>query len=141
MGQKASTQIFGSVLYFFCIRRSGECSDPISTDTALDGRRNKPMKEKVAVSVVVILVLASFCPAEAQQTTKAMPRIGFISSTGAPESPSPLFDAFRQGLRDLGYVDGKNILIVRRYAEGRLDRMPALVNELVQQKVDVIVAS
>ena len=85
------------------------------------------MKEKVAVSVVVILILASFCLAEAQQTAKTMPRIGFISSTGAPGDPSPLFDAFRQGLRDLGYVDGKNILIERRYAEGRLDRMPALV--------------
>ena len=84
------------------------------------------MKEKVAVSVVVTLILASFCPAEAQQTTKAMPRIGFIFSTGTPESPSPLFDAFRLGLRDLGYVEGKNILIERRYAEGRLDRMPAL---------------
>ena len=51
-----------------------------------------------------------------------------------------MFDSFRLGLRDLGYVEGKNVLIERRYAEGRLDRMPALVNELVQQKVDVIVA-
>jgi putative ABC transport system substrate-binding protein len=98
------------------------------------------MKAKVAVSVVVILVLACFCPAEAQQTTKAIPRIGFISSTGTAESPSPLFDAFRLGLSDLGYVEGKNILIESRYAEGRLDRMPALVNDLVQQRVDVIVA-
>jgi len=98
------------------------------------------MKEKVAVSVVIILVLACLCPAEAQQTTKARPRIGFISGTGTPENPSPLLDAFRLGLRDLGYVEGKNILIEHRYAEGRLDRMPALVNELVQQKVDVIVA-
>ena len=97
------------------------------------------MKEKVAVSVVVILVLASFWPAEAQQTTKAIPRIGFISSTGTAESPSPLFEAFRQGLRDLDYVDGKNIVIVHRYAEGRLDRMPPFVHEFVQQKVDVIV--
>src|SRR6185503_11077108 len=104
-------------------------------------RRNKPMKEKVAVSVIgSVLILALFCLAEAQQTSKAMPRIGFISSTGAPGSSSPLFDAFRLGLRDLGYEDGKNISIDRRYAEGRLDRMPALVNELVQQKVDVIVA-
>ena len=51
-----------------------------------------------------------------------------------------MFDAFRLGLSDFGYVDGKNILIESRYAEGRLDRMPALVNELVQQNVDVIVA-
>ena len=81
------------------------------------------MKEKVAVSVVVILVLASFCLAEAQQTAKTTPRIGFIFSIGAPGDPSPWFVAFEQGLRDLGYVEGKNVLIERRYAEGRLDRM------------------
>ncbi len=52
-----------------------------------------------------------------------------------------MFDAFRQGLRDLGYVEGKNILIERRYAEGRLDLMPTFVHEFVQQKVDVIVAT
>jgi putative ABC transport system substrate-binding protein len=97
------------------------------------------MKEKVAVSLIVLLVLASFCRAEAQQTTKATPRIGFISSTGTAESPSPLFESFRQGLRDLDYVDGKNIVIVHRYAEGRLDRMPPFVQEFVQQKVDLIV--
>src|SRR5947199_10754915 len=96
------------------------------------------MKEKVAVSVVVILVLASFWSAEAQQTTKAIPRIVVISSTGTAESISPLFEAFRQGLRDLDYVDGKNIVIVQRYAEGRLDRMPSFVYEFVQQNVDFI---
>ena len=55
-----------------------------------------------------------------------------------PPGSLPLFDAFQPGLRELGYMEGKNVLIERRYAEGRLDRMPALVNELVQQKVDVI---
>ena len=98
------------------------------------------MKEKVAVSVIVTLILASSCLAEAQQTAKTTPRIGFIFSTGAPGDPSPWLDAFQQGLRDLGYVEGKNILIERRYGEGRLDRMPPFVHEFVQQKVDVIVA-
>jgi putative ABC transport system substrate-binding protein len=51
-----------------------------------------------------------------------------------------LFSAFQQGLRDLGYVEDQNVLIERRYSEGRLDRMPPLVDDLVQQKVDVIVA-
>jgi putative ABC transport system substrate-binding protein len=97
------------------------------------------MKENVAVSVISTLILTSFCLAEAQQTIKAIPRVGFISSTGTAESPSPLFEAFRQGLRDVDYVDGKNIVIVHRYAEGRLDRMPPFVHEFVQQKVDVIV--
>jgi ABC-type uncharacterized transport system substrate-binding protein len=96
------------------------------------------MKEKVAVSVIVTLILASFCLAEAQQTTKAMPRIGFIFSSGTPVDPSPQLEAFRLGLRDLGYVEGKNVLIERRYAEGRLDRMSPFVHEFVQQKVDVI---
>ena len=98
------------------------------------------MKVNVAVSVAVVFLLTSLLPAEAQQTSKATPRIGFISSNGAPGSPSALFDAFRQGLRDFDYVDDKNIVIVHRYAEGRLDRMPGIVNELVQQKIDVIVA-
>ena len=98
------------------------------------------MKAKIVPSLVTTFILVGFYLAEAQQTTKAIPRIGFISSTGAPGSPSPQFDAFRLGLRDLGYMEGKNILIESRYAEGRLDRMPALVNDLVQQKVDVILA-
>jgi putative tryptophan/tyrosine transport system substrate-binding protein len=101
------------------------------------------MKEKIAISAIAILVLGYFYPAEAQQTAKTLPRIGFVFSTGTPETASlhtTLFDAFRLRLRDLGYVEGKNILIERRYAEGRLDRMPALVNDLVQEKVDVILA-
>lgn len=98
------------------------------------------MKEKILVLAATAFVLASFYLAEAQQATKTIPRIGFISSAGAPGRPSPVVDAFRLGLRDLGYVEGKNVLIEHRYAEGRLDRIPALVNELVQQKVDVIVA-
>jgi putative ABC transport system substrate-binding protein len=101
------------------------------------------MKEKILV-LAGILMLASLHLAEAQQTAKTtMPRIGFIYSTGTPGSPSshsPLFDAFQLGLRDLGYLEGKNVVIERRYAEGVLDRMPGLVNELVQEKVDVIVA-
>jgi putative ABC transport system substrate-binding protein len=97
------------------------------------------MKE-ILVLVVYSCLLSTAYLAEAQQPAKQLPRIGFISPSGSPATPSRLFDSFRQGLRDLGYVEGQNILIERRYAEGRLDRMPALVNELVQQKVDIIVA-
>lgn len=98
------------------------------------------VKEKIFVLAVSSFILGAFCSAGAQQAAKFLPRIGFISSTGAPGSASPLFTAFRQRLRDLDYVEDKNIVIVHRYAEGRLDRMPGLVSELVQQKVDVIVA-
>ena len=98
------------------------------------------MKEKILVSVVGTFLLAFANLAKAQQLAE-IPRIGFVHSAGTPTDPSPQFNAFRRGLRDLGYVEGKNILIESRYAEGRLDRMPALVNDLVQQKVDVLVAS
>jgi ABC-type uncharacterized transport system substrate-binding protein len=97
------------------------------------------MKVKILV-LTGFLILASLDLSEAQQVANTVARIGFIFSTGAPESPQPWFDAFRLGLRDLGYVEGKNVLIERRYAQGRLDRMPAYVHELIQQKVDVIVA-
>ena len=61
-----------------------------------------------------------------------------MSVSGDPLTPG-LVEAFRQGLRDLGYVEGKNILVEYRYAEGKLDRFPSLVAELVQLKVDVLV--
>lgn len=101
------------------------------------------IKQRILVSLTSVFIVGSLYPAEAQQTAKTMPQIGFISPTAAPRSgspPSPLFEAFRLGLRDLGYVNGKNVVIVHRYAAGRLDRMPAFVHEFVQQKVDVIVA-
>jgi putative ABC transport system substrate-binding protein len=68
-----------------------------------------------------------------------MPRVGFILSSGTAAVPSPQLEAFVLGLRDLGYVEGKNVLIERRYAEGRLDRMAPFVQEFVDHKVDVII--
>ncbi|MDO8700172.1 MAG: hypothetical protein Q7J56_00645, partial [Deltaproteobacteria bacterium] len=75
--------------------------------------------------------------AEAQQPTK-IPRIGYVSGSGDPNNPGRDVESFRQGLRDLGYIEGKNILVEYRYAEGNLDRLPGLVAELVQLKVDVL---
>src|SRR5438552_4352151 len=77
--------------------------------------------------------------AEAQQAGR-VPRIGFLSLTSPSDRP-PLLDAFRQGLRELGWVEGQNIVIDYRYAEGRIDRLPDLAAELVRLKVDLIVAS
>ena len=102
-------------------------------------RRGKPLKEKIFVLVVVSFILGAVYSAKAQQPVE-IPRIGFVHSAGTHANPSPQFDAFRVGLQDLGYLEGKNILIESRYAEGRLDRMPALVNDIVQQKIVVIVA-
>src|SRR6185369_15876329 len=88
----------------------------------------------------LIFILGSFSASRAEQATTTIPRIGFIFSSGAPGESTPWYEAFQQTLRESGYVEGKTILIERRYTEGRLDRVPSLVNDLVQQKVDVIVA-
>ena len=95
---------------------------------------------KIILCVALSALLFQHClPAEAQQPQK-VPRIGYLSGRGDPSTPDPLADAFRQGLRDLGYIEGKNILVEYRYAEGKLDRIPSLVAELVQLKVDVLVS-
>ncbi|TAL44364.1 MAG: ABC transporter substrate-binding protein, partial [Salinibacterium sp.] len=75
--------------------------------------------------------------AEAQQAAK-IPRIGYL--TGSLAANPHLPEAFRQGLRDLGYVEGRNLLIEIRSPEGKPERLPALAAELVALKVDVIVA-
>src|SRR5438132_6617334 len=86
--------------------------------------------------VALSLDLAYF--AQAQQQTK-IPRIGYLSGNFL-SSESARIETFRQGLRELGYVEGKNILVEYRYAEGKLDRLPALAAELVRLKVDIIVS-
>ena len=77
--------------------------------------------------------------AEAQQPKK-VPRIGYLSGAGDPSNPGPNVEAFRRGLQELGYIEGKNILVEYRYIEGKRDRVPSLVAELVQLKVDVLVS-
>ena len=83
------------------------------------------------------MLLALSFPASAQQPAK-IPRIGFL--TGSPTVFPGRIEAFRQGLRELGHVEGKNLVIEWRYAEGKLDRLPALAAELVRLKVDIIVS-
>ena len=85
------------------------------------------------------LLLALGFAAQAQQPAK-VPRIGFLN-TNAPAAFTTRTEGFRQGLRDLGYVEGKDILVEYRYAEGKLDRLPVLTAELVRLKVDVIVTA
>jgi putative tryptophan/tyrosine transport system substrate-binding protein len=96
------------------------------------------MARKTIVVLLVGLVLASVHPAEAQQTGK-VPTIGFLAA-GSPSTDKPYVDAFRQGLRDLGYIEGKNIAIERRYAEGKAERAPDLASDLVRLEVAVLVA-
>jgi putative tryptophan/tyrosine transport system substrate-binding protein len=86
------------------------------------------------------LLIALCASAHAQQPAKKIPRIGYVRVVGVPSIPGPNVGAFRQGLKDLGYVEGKNIQIEFRYAEGKRERVPSLVAELVQLKVDVLVS-
>jgi putative ABC transport system substrate-binding protein len=92
---------------------------------------------KTIVVLLVGLTLVSVPLAEAQQPKK-VPRIGFLGAASASALTGQL-DAFRQGLRELGYIEGKNIAIEYRYADGKVDRVPELAAELVGFKVDVIV--
>ena len=97
------------------------------------------MKKAGVLSIpFVVVLLAVAVLAEAQPQAK-IPRIGYVSGTGDSSNPGPYVEALRQGLRDLGYVEGKNIVIEYRGAEGKSERMPSLVTELVELKVDVLV--
>jgi len=96
------------------------------------------MNRKIAVSLLATLSLFCIHLAEAQQPAK-VPRIGYLSRTGDSKNPGPQVEGFRQTLRDLGYIEGKNILVEYRYTEGKQDSIPSLVAELVQLKVDVLV--
>jgi putative ABC transport system substrate-binding protein len=84
-------------------------------------------------------LLAAPLAAEGQQAGK-IPRVGYLAGGWRADLPNPAGEALRQGLRDLGYVEGQNIALEFRFAEGRLDRYPTLVAELVRLPVDVIVA-
>jgi putative ABC transport system substrate-binding protein len=98
------------------------------------------MRKAAVLSILfVVVLLAVAVIAEAQQPKK-IPRIGLLVPSSA-SSRSPRRDAFLQGLRDLGYVDGKNIAIEYRYTEGELDRLPDLAADLVRLNVDVIVTA
>jgi putative ABC transport system substrate-binding protein len=83
-------------------------------------------------------VLVASLAAEAQPAGK-MPQVGILSQ-GSPSTSSPFHDRLREGLRELGYVEGQNIVIEYRWAEGKYDRLPELAAELVRLKVDLIVA-
>jgi putative ABC transport system substrate-binding protein len=97
------------------------------------------IKHSRLACVAVVLLCALGVPAGAQQAKK-IPRIGYLTAT-SPSGLAYRVKAFRQGLREVGYEEGKNIVIEWRYAEGNLERLPALAAELVRLNVDVIVTS
>ena len=91
-------------------------------------------------AVLVLTILLAICPSAKAQQPKKIPRIGYLSGAGDPSNPGPNVEAFRRGLQELGYIEGKNILVEYHYIEGKRDRIPSLVAELVQLKVDVLVS-
>jgi putative ABC transport system substrate-binding protein len=104
----------------------------------VDRDRKKDMKKKITVLALCAMILALCLPGEAQQTTK-VPRIGFLAQSSSAEAPR--LEALRQGLRDLGHVEGKNIAFEHRYADNKPDRLLALADELVRLKVDLLVVA
>jgi len=111
----------------------------IQFSSSSSANRQSATENRKWAGVVGILVLILGCVgmALAQQPPK-VPGIGVLLA-GSPSSMATRVDAFRQGLRELGYIEGKNIAIEYRYAEGKEDRLPALVGELLRLKVDIIV--
>src|SRR5215475_452150 len=95
------------------------------------------MTKAVGLLFVVVLGVGSTSIAFAQPPSKVA-RIGYLSLDSAP---SPYLEAFQDGLRRLGYVDGDNFVGENRLAEGRMDRLTALASELVALKLDVIVGA
>ena len=93
------------------------------------------MNRKSIFCLLIIALLPAVFAVEAQQAKKT-PRIGILVSTEGPN-----IEGFRRGLRDLGYIEGKNILVEYRYHEGQPDRVPSLVAELLQLKVAVLVVA
>jgi putative ABC transport system substrate-binding protein len=99
------------------------------------------IQNRQLVGIVAIGVTFAMCAAvaDAQEPAK-IPRIGYVTGLDR-NNPGPNVEAFQRGLQDIGYVEGKNILVEYRYAEGKMDRSPTLVGELVQLNVDLLVTS
>jgi ABC-type uncharacterized transport system substrate-binding protein len=108
------------------------------------GNRHKAKgnnKKGNVLGLTLCALLLALCESAEAQQPKKIPRIGFLGSLSASASSGQSREeAFRQGLRELGYVEGKNIVIEYRYADGKFERLPGLAAELVRLEVDILVA-
>jgi putative ABC transport system substrate-binding protein len=95
---------------------------------------------KTVISFALTALFSALCASAEAQQPKKVARIGYLA-VNSPSLDKQLIEAFQQGLRGLGWVDGQNITIEYRFAEGKLDQLHALVAELVALKVDVIVSA
>ena len=101
--------------------------------------RNGPRHiDSHVVSFMFAAIFFALCPSAQAQQPKKIPHVGYLLAN-SPSSARGSVEGFRQGLRELGYVEEKNIVVEYRYAEGKVDRLPDLAAELVRLKVDVIV--
>src|SRR5688572_12631735 len=101
--------------------------------------RRRFLQGSLALTGLGLLSGCGLLPSRPQPSAK-IPRVGF-QSAGFPSASAARIEAFRQGLRELGYVEGENVALEYRYAEGKLERLPTLVAELVRLEVDVIVTA
>lgn len=97
-------------------------------------------KKLKLVCFALCAMLFALCPSAQAQEPGKIPRIGYLTVPSA-SAQAPRLEAFRRGLYELGYIEGKNILVEYRFAEGKLDRVPLFAAELARLKVDVIVAA
>src|SRR5499427_6670596 len=111
------------------------------TDPIGNGPLRDQLERRQFMMAVAAGLLAAPLAAEAQQTRKTIPRIAFLTTTSPEDSPNPGIDGFRQGLRDLGYIEGQTIAIEWRWGRGKTDQFPKFAAEVVRLKVDVIVAA
>ena len=106
------------------------------------GKTANSRKATLITGFSICALLFGVCiPAQGQRTSDNVPRIGFLQRRFAPTptNPDPLANAFLQGLRELGYIDGKNIIVEHRYAGGKSESLSPIIAEFLQLKVDVIV--
>ncbi len=115
-------------------------SDNRKSKTRIERRRSIQNRKWAGLFVIVVALTPCDAVAQAQQATK-IPLIGRLGADSPSSADSARREAFRLGLRELGYVEGENIIIENRYAEGKSDRLPDLATELVRLKVDVILST
>jgi putative ABC transport system substrate-binding protein len=96
---------------------------------------------KNILCVAFCAMLFALCTSAEGQQPKKIPRIGYVSVSGDAKNPGRFVEAFRQGLRDIGYIEGKNIAVEYRYPGSQPELVPGFVAELVQLKVDILVSS
>ena len=97
------------------------------------------VNKQIAALVVATVILTGVTVADAQQRTK-IPKIGWLAAR-SPSGPGSGYEIFRREFRAIGYIEGKNIAFEYRSADGKIDRLPALADELVRLKVDVLIAA